>query len=37
MTMMARSVEAIPDDPAEDELWKLARFAQWYIDYFFVR
>ena len=37
MAMMARSVEAIPDDPAEDELWKLAHFAQWYIDYFFVR
>ena len=37
MTMMARSVEAILDDPAEDELWKLTRFAQWYIDYFFVR
>jgi hypothetical protein len=37
MTMMVRSVEAIPDDPVEDELWKLAHFAQWYIDYFFVR
>ncbi|KAL3808372.1 hypothetical protein ACHAXA_005343 [Cyclostephanos tholiformis] len=36
MTMMTRSVRAIPDDPAEDELWKVTLFARWYTEYFFV-
>lgn len=37
MTMMVRSVAAMPTDPLVNELWKVYLFAKWYIDYFFVR
>jgi hypothetical protein len=37
MTMMVRSVAAMPTDPSVNELWKVYLFAKWYIDYFFVR
>lgn len=36
MTMMVQSANAMPDDPAEDELWKATLFARWYIDYLFI-
>ncbi|KAL7524257.1 hypothetical protein ACHAXR_001858, partial [Thalassiosira sp. AJA248-18] len=36
MSMMVQSANAMPDSPANNELWKATLFAKWYCDYFFV-
>ena len=35
MTMMAQSVNAMPDSPDDKEAWKLTLFSKWYVDYFY--
>lgn len=35
MSMMVQSANAMPDSPADNELWKATLFAKWYCDYFF--
>lgn len=36
MAMMVQSVGAMPDIPADNELWKVTLFAKWFCDYFFI-
>lgn len=36
LTMMVQSVNALPDSPADNELWKATLFAKWYCEFFFV-